>query len=250
MFQVARAGDLADWLVRKSMMHPAMRDVPVRFDMTMGGWPDPTTRGTAGSFEPLTLQLQRAAYRRAITLVQCVPSLLLLPCPQSSTLRSYTASCMQSISIKQAACHNADASPCERLSGERQRNMAGSLGPTLRHGGDLENDRCVMLVVRCRQRRPVIEQVARELCHPVGGLDGIEQVDGHRIVELLETTPLAPVQPDPDAPESAASSAASVSKVGPCNFSCYCASETSRGESEVVYDKDMTALHIPEREVT
>lgn len=71
VWQVARAGDLADWLVRKSMMHPAMRDVPVRFDMTMGGWPDPTTRGTAGSFEPLTLQLQRAAYRRAITLVQC-----------------------------------------------------------------------------------------------------------------------------------------------------------------------------------
>ncbi|EIE24373.1 hypothetical protein COCSUDRAFT_83677 [Coccomyxa subellipsoidea C-169] len=125
VWQVARAGDLADWLVRKSMMHPAMRDVPVRFDMTMGGWPDPTTRGTAGSFEPLTLQLQRAAYRRAITLVQ--------------------------------------------------------------------------------QRRPVIEQVARELCHPV---DGIEQVEGHRIVELLETTPLAPVQPDPDAPEDATSSSA------------------------------------------
>lgn len=55
----------------------------------------------------------------------------------------------------------------------------------------------------CRQRRPVIEQVAAELCHPVGPL---EQVDGHRIVELLETTPLAPVQPDPDAPESAAAS--------------------------------------------
>lgn len=71
-----------------------------------------------------------------------------------------------------------------------------------------------VLVLLCRQRRPVIEQVARELCHPVGGLDGIEQVEGHRIVELLESTPLAPVQPDPDAPESSASSAATVSNVG------------------------------------
>ena len=70
-----------------------------------------------------------------------------------------------------------------------------------------------------RQRRPVIEQVARELCHPV---DGIEQVEGHRIVELLETTPLAPVQPDPDAPEDATSSSAvPVSKVAaPLSITC------------------------------
>ncbi len=36
--QVARAGDLADWLVRKSMMHPANRDLPVLTDMVMGGY--------------------------------------------------------------------------------------------------------------------------------------------------------------------------------------------------------------------
>ncbi len=79
--------------------------------------------------------------------------------------------------------------------------------------GEMTN---VVSVGARRQRRPVIEQVARELCHPV---DGIEQVEGHRIVELLETTPLAPVQPDPDAPEDATSSSAvPVSKVGRPSF--------------------------------
>lgn len=71
--QVARAGDLADWLVRKSLLHPAMRDLPVLYDMMMGGRPDPTTRQAQAAFEPLTLQLQRAAYRRALVLVQCAP---------------------------------------------------------------------------------------------------------------------------------------------------------------------------------
>lgn len=61
----------------------------------------------------------------------------------------------------------------------------------------------------------MIEQVAHELCHPVAGEDSIEQVEGHRIVELLETIPLAPVQGDPDAPESAVSSAAPSTKVCP-----------------------------------
>lgn len=140
VWQVARAGDLADWLVRKSMMHPAMRDVPVRFDMTMGGWPDPTTRTTSGSFEPLTLQLQRAAYRRAITLVQCVPPSLpqlhklypepgdlamscLFPsemsdlCRPAHTLLSQIACLAQPLlhekSIKHTtSCHRADAHQC------------------------------------------------------------------------------------------------------------------------------------------
>ena len=84
--QVARAGDLADWLVRKSMLHPAMRDVPVRYDMVMGGWPDPTTRQAAGAFEPLTLQLQRAAYRKALTLIQCAPLLAPSVCTVHSSL--------------------------------------------------------------------------------------------------------------------------------------------------------------------
>ncbi len=68
--QMSRAGDLADWLVRKSTLHPAHRDVPVLTDMVMGGWPDPTTRGVAPSFERLTLQLQRAAYARAMRLIR------------------------------------------------------------------------------------------------------------------------------------------------------------------------------------
>lgn len=75
----------------------------------------------------------------------------------------------------------------------------------------------------CRERRPVIEQVAHELCHPVADEDGIEQVEGHRIVELLETTPLAPVEGDPDAPESAASSSAPSTKVCPAHICVSCA---------------------------
>lgn len=67
---MARAGDLADWLVRKSMMHPVNRDLPVLTDMVMGGHPDPTTRMMQSSYEQLTVQLQRAAYRRALRLVQ------------------------------------------------------------------------------------------------------------------------------------------------------------------------------------
>lgn len=68
--QVSRAGDLADWLVRKSLMHPTLRSHPVMLDMEMGGYDDPTTRGMAPRFEYLTLQLQRAAYQRALRLVR------------------------------------------------------------------------------------------------------------------------------------------------------------------------------------
>lgn len=67
---MARASDLADWLVRKSMLHPANRDLPVLTNMVMGGHPDPTTRKMQASYEDLTLQLQRAAYRRTLQLVQ------------------------------------------------------------------------------------------------------------------------------------------------------------------------------------
>ena len=48
-----------------------------------------------------------------------------------------------------------------------------------------------------RQRRSVIEQVARELCE--GNEEGLEQVEGHRVVELIETTPLDRDDADPDA---------------------------------------------------
>ena len=67
---MSRAGDLADWLVRKSMMHPRLRNNPVLYDMEMGGRDDPTTRNAEVKFESLTLQLQRAAYQRAHRLVR------------------------------------------------------------------------------------------------------------------------------------------------------------------------------------
>lgn len=68
--QVASAGDLADWLVRKSTLHPAFRRVPFSYSMRMGGRPDPTVKGLEPLFEPLALQLQKAAYARALRLVR------------------------------------------------------------------------------------------------------------------------------------------------------------------------------------
>ncbi len=68
---MARAGDLADWLVRKSTLHPALRRTPVTYNYYMGGRPDPTVKGLEPFFEPLALQLQRAAYARALRLVRC-----------------------------------------------------------------------------------------------------------------------------------------------------------------------------------
>jgi hypothetical protein len=70
VLQVSRAGDLADWLVRKSLMHPALRGVPIMYDMNMGGYDDPTTRNSEVKYEHLTIQLQRAAYLRAHRLVR------------------------------------------------------------------------------------------------------------------------------------------------------------------------------------
>lgn len=52
------AGDMATWLVAHSQMHPAFSDLPVMYDMSMGGFEDPTTRNTASRFEALILQLQ------------------------------------------------------------------------------------------------------------------------------------------------------------------------------------------------
>ena len=67
--QVARAGDLAHWLVRSSTLHPAFRGTTLLWDMRMGGYPDPTVRRLEKQFEGFTVALQRAAYRRALALV-------------------------------------------------------------------------------------------------------------------------------------------------------------------------------------
>lgn len=56
--QVSMAGDMATWLVAHSQMHPDFSELPVMYDMTMGGFEDPTTRNTASRFEGLILQLQ------------------------------------------------------------------------------------------------------------------------------------------------------------------------------------------------
>ena len=58
VMQVSMAGDMATWLVAHSQMHPNFSELPVMYDMTMGGFEDPTTRNTASRFEGLILQLQ------------------------------------------------------------------------------------------------------------------------------------------------------------------------------------------------
>ncbi len=68
---MARAGDLADWLVRKSTLHPALRRTPMTYNYYMGNRPDPTVKGLEPFFAPLALQLQRAAHARALRLVRC-----------------------------------------------------------------------------------------------------------------------------------------------------------------------------------
>lgn len=79
VLQVSRAGDLADWLVRKSLMHPRLRNDNIMYDMNMGGYPDPTTRYSEVKFEHLTIQLQRAAYQRAHRLVRFATASFGLP---------------------------------------------------------------------------------------------------------------------------------------------------------------------------
>ena len=66
---MARAGDLAQWLVQSSNLHPVFRGSALAWNMRMGGYPDPTTRGTAKQFEGFTVALQRAAYERALATV-------------------------------------------------------------------------------------------------------------------------------------------------------------------------------------
>ena len=47
----------------------------------------------------------------------------------------------------------------------------------------------ITMPAACRERRPVIEQVGKELLEV--NEEGLEQVEGHRVVELLATTPIA-----------------------------------------------------------
>ena len=70
LLQVSMAGDMATWLVAHSQMHPAFSDSGVMYDMSMGGFEDPTTRNTAGRFEQLILELQTAAYDQAKRLIR------------------------------------------------------------------------------------------------------------------------------------------------------------------------------------
>jgi cell division protease FtsH len=104
--EVARAGELARWIVVDSKLHPASRASPVLSNMRMGGGHDPTTAWMDTTHDAAVLALQRGAYKRAAALV--------------------------------------------------------------------------------RARRPVIERVAGELCD-----NADETVLGARVVELLQTTPLA-----------------------------------------------------------
>ena len=50
----------------------------------------------------------------------------------------------------------------------------------------------VTVAAERRERRPVIEQVGRELLEV--NAEGLEQVEGHRVVELLATTPVVPLE--------------------------------------------------------
>lgn len=62
--EVAKAGDLAYYLVAQSNLHPAFRHIPVVMRMKMGGGDDTTVQGTAEWFEKHTSHLQEVAFNR------------------------------------------------------------------------------------------------------------------------------------------------------------------------------------------
>ena len=68
--EIARAGDLAHWLVRTSTLHPAFRNHALHYDMIMGGQYDSVTKQMATTFEGLTLELQMEAYEKAKKMVR------------------------------------------------------------------------------------------------------------------------------------------------------------------------------------
>lgn len=74
LMQVSMAGDMATWLVAHSQMHPNFSELPVMYDMTMGGFEDPTTRNTAGRFEEHILHLQVCSNTSSVRKPQATPS--------------------------------------------------------------------------------------------------------------------------------------------------------------------------------
>lgn len=62
--ELAKAADLAYYLVAVSGLHPDFRDSNLMMRMWMGGNKDPTTKDLAHLFEPRMLALQREAYAR------------------------------------------------------------------------------------------------------------------------------------------------------------------------------------------
>lgn len=62
--EVAKAGDLAYYLVAQSDFHPAFRHIPVKLRMQMGSQGDTTLKGTAEWFERHTSHIQEVAFNR------------------------------------------------------------------------------------------------------------------------------------------------------------------------------------------
>ena len=67
---MAEAGILASFLVVKSSLFPAYRDLAVAYAMSIGGREDPTTERLDPEFEQHTLSLQRAAHAIALRQVR------------------------------------------------------------------------------------------------------------------------------------------------------------------------------------
>ncbi|GMH32625.1 hypothetical protein BSKO_00459 [Bryopsis sp. KO-2023] len=68
--EIARAGDLAYYLVARSNLHPSFRQMAVKLVMKMGGHEDPTLRSTSEWFEKHCSRLQETAYRRTCRMVE------------------------------------------------------------------------------------------------------------------------------------------------------------------------------------
>ncbi|KAL4436128.1 hypothetical protein ABPG77_005576 [Micractinium sp. CCAP 211/92] len=67
--EVARAGELARWIVMDSGLHPATRDDLVLVNMQPGGVQDPTTKWAGPVYDDLILDLQQRAYEAALRMV-------------------------------------------------------------------------------------------------------------------------------------------------------------------------------------
>ena len=63
--EIAKAGELAKWIVIDSQLHPRVRDSPVLSNMRMGGRNDPTTAWKDAMHDDDILALQKGAYQRA-----------------------------------------------------------------------------------------------------------------------------------------------------------------------------------------